>query len=222
MATSREQKETFLKLRDNRQCELSWQAFWRAWDGFIWVVIRRRLCFAPDLWDDAKSLTDAKLFRFIANFDESREVAPWLARVASSACEDIKKQAGNLPKTAGHPGASLSFDDEDFADWLSCQLTDPHTQDKEQRDDVWYAVEYALSCLAVDQRQKTAFLLYYHHGFKLREIASLFQLPPSRVNNWPGTILRKILPAVCRELTDLGYQTIPAAESTPPRRHSDG
>jgi RNA polymerase sigma factor (sigma-70 family) len=232
MPTTNAQRDAFLALKHNKHKNECWEHFLKHWDGFISVIISRKLFFAASIWEDAKLEAEAKMFRYIERFDESREVSPWLSRVIVSACEDVKKNYGydmkNEPKK--NMGDSLNCESSNYYDdfkngqneasdieyndeWLSILSSEQEESDAELFEDMWCCVNSALDDINIDMRKKNAFILFYRYDYKLREIAKIFQLEQSTVNNWPGAVLKKIMPQVRREMSKLGYATNSAVAS---------
>lgn len=202
--TSTPQRDAFLALKRDPNSNDRWIAYWKAWDGFVWAVIRSKLCFAPELWEDCKQDCDAKLYRGIHLFQEEREPAPWLARLVTNVCRDCAE------RFRGPEGVKIiSIDEEGVLDAIEQEFQDVargNEADARFKGDVWYCVNEALEQLQADERQKTAFRLYYVQGKRLREIAGILQVKESTVNNWPGLVLRRIIGDVKKTLLELGYQ----------------
>ena len=208
MPTTLEQRVAFQKLKEDMNAEGNWKMFWSAWDGFLHTIIRKKLYFAPSLWEEAKALTDMKLYKYIGRFDETREISPWLARVVASACEDVKSAYGYKKieekvdsSVSGHP---VSIEDGDILEWMNTQ-TAAVDEDEELRSCLWLCVEQALDGLDIDRRQITAFMLFYRHGRKLREIAETFHMSATVVNNWPRSVLNQIMPEIKMRMAEIGY-----------------
>lgn len=227
MPASQHQTAAFLALKNNLYEDRNWKEFWKRWDGFILTIIRKKLFFAPEMWEDCKSLVDIKIFRYIEGFDETREISPWLARVVTSCCEDTKEQhkyesphdAGGCdeepPENAPRKRTILSLDDENIEGLLN-MIKQPESRDDlehgEMLNCLWRCIGAAMEETDIDPRQKTAFELFYRYEFKLREIAETYNLPVTTVNNWPGATLKRILPRVRDDMEKLGY-TIYSHES---------
>lgn len=221
MPTSQQQAAAFSALRNDLYEDGNWKEFWKWWDGFIWTIIRKKLFFAPELWEDCKSLVDMKIFRYIKGFDETREISPWLARVVTSCCEDMKERQKEermhgadgcdeetSPEKAPPKRTMLSLDDENIEGLLKT-IKQPESGNDLERvemlDGLWRCIGAAMEEIDVDPRWKTAFELFYRYEFKLREIAETFDLPVTTVNNWPGATLKMILPTVRTGMEKLGY-----------------
>ena len=222
MPTSQQQAAAFLALRNDLNDDGNWKMFWKHWDGFIWVIIRKKLFFAPELWEDCKSLVDIKIFRFADRFDETREISPWLARVVVSCCEDVKERnkkdrmhgitgdgEEELAEEAPQKITMISLDDDNIEGLLHL-IRQPESGDDQKHSEMlnclWLCIGNAMEELNIDQRRKAVFELFYRYEFKLREIAEIYRLPESTVNNWPGTIWKRILPAVRAGMEKLGYK----------------
>lgn len=220
MGASQQHATVFLELRNDLYEDRNWKEFWKHWDGFIWTIIRKKLFFAPNMWEDCKSLVDIKIFRYIKGFDETREISPWLARVITSCCEDLKER-NNEEYSFGADGCDeklhekappqklmLSFDDENVEGLLN-MIKQPESGDDFERKEMfaclWRCIGAAMEEIDIDPRQKAAFELFYRHEFKLREIAEIYHLPETTVNNWPGATLKRIMPCVRNGLKELGY-----------------
>jgi RNA polymerase sigma factor (sigma-70 family) len=214
--TSQQQAAAFFALRGNLREDGNWEEFWKRWDGFIWTIIRKKLFFAPDLWEDCKSLVDIKVFRYIERFDESREISPWLARVITSCCADTRERNCNGSDMPGREQEesrrprrlTVSLDAEN-TDSLVNTLRQPESGDdlehKEMSQNLWRCVGAAMEEMGIDPRQKVAFELFYRYERKLREIAAAYDLPETTVNNWPGSVLKKIRPHIRAGMEKLGY-----------------
>jgi len=219
---SKQQSGAFLKLRNDLHTDGNWIEFWKLWDGFIWTIIRKKLFSDPGTWEDCKSLVDIKIFRFIKGFEETREISPWLACVVTSCCEDIKKlnEQGRLrgvgdlgeefPWKTQPERTMISLDDENAKDLLNIiKQPDPGNNPErgEMLKNLWICIEAAMKEIDVDPRQKVAFELFYRQERKLREIAEIYHLPESTVNNWPGATLKRIQPIVKAGMEKLGYKS---------------
>ena len=227
MPSTQEQERAFLALKEDVYSDELWHTFLKEWDGFISAIISRKLFFATSLWEDAKMVALAKIFRYIHRFDTQRPISPWMAKVVVSACEDVKPLhlGGAKPAVDAKAGAittecsSEGTDDADeysaFEVWAH-NLIQQDNRDNEVYDDMWCCIYSALDALAIDEVKKNAFLLYYRFDWKLREIAAKLRLPQSTVNNWPGSVLQAIMPRVQADLRDLGY----APQSEPEKRRS--
>jgi RNA polymerase sigma factor (sigma-70 family) len=223
MPTSQQQATAFLELRNNLYEDRNWKEFWKRWDGFIWVIIRRKLFFDPEMWEDCKSLVDVKIFRYIKSFDETRgEISSWLSRLITSCCEDTKEQNkgkympgggdhdGELSEKAPANKRLISLDDESIRGLLN-MIEQPESGDdferREMADCLWRCIWAAMEEMDIDPRHKNAFEMFYKYEFKLREIAEIYHLSEKTVNNWPGATLKKILPHVKTGLEKLGYRS---------------
>ena len=218
MQTTELQRAVFLALKHSIEDNDCWAAFLKEWDGFMSAIIRRKLFFNASIWEDALLEAEVKIFRFIGKFDESRNISPWLARVVTSACEDVKKSYGydlksrplespdnsarSGKKESQGGGTDIEFDE----DWINA-IGIAQASDNEMSGDMWCCINAALEDLDIDERKITAFLLFYRYDYKLREIAKILHLKQSTVNNWPGSVLKQIMPQVKRELRGLGYAT---------------
>ncbi len=210
MATTSEQTRTFLELKQNPDSNQHWDSFINSWSGFFNTIISRKLYAYPSLWEDAKSEAIFKLFKHIGKFNETQEISPWLARIISNVCEDIKTKNEKkiIDKSKLNCSEKQYIDvvsiDDDIFEKLSVK-TDPDAEINEMFDCLWECVNTALDKYVKDERKKQAFLLCYRYNYKLREIAAIFRLEQSTVNNWPGMVLRKIAPYVKAEMSALGY-----------------
>ncbi len=223
MATDYRQRESFLALKQDVMLhstasgseicsDKAWLEFEREWMGFIKAIIRRRLSYySRDLMEDAQVEACAKILRYAGHFQEDREPSPWIAQVVVSACEDIKRQyEGKAPRN-GSPHQRLttvSLDEGDFLELLSKQNSDSDPIANELLECLWCCVYDALNKLDVAENRKTAFLLFYQQGYRLREIADILHVSPSTVNNWPGSVLNQIIGEVKARMSELGYGTI--------------
>jgi len=196
MAATDKQRTVFLKLKNNINDNACWEEFSREWDGFFMAIIRKKLYFDASIHEDAKMLALVKVFKYIQKFDVSKEPSPWLSRVIVSACEDTKREYGHIINTPEIESLSDKYND----------IPEDMDSDLLLNDDVWCCVEQALESLRLkDERMKTAFVMFYRNSYKLKEIAGIFGVEQSTVNNWPGTVLKKILPSVKASLEELGY-----------------
>jgi DNA-directed RNA polymerase specialized sigma24 family protein len=221
MPTTDHQRSVFLALKHDLQNDGCWLSFHKEWDGFINAIFKRRLWFAPSLWEDAMGEVEVRVFRYIGRFDEAREASPWLARVVVSACETVKKESGNGPRSVStEPIDTLSGAEEpdklseqggdsrgdiSFDDWVTSALEAGNGRDAELTGDVWFCVNEALDSCIKDKRMVTAFYMFYREDYSLREIAEIFRMKQSTVNNWPGYVLKRIMPEVKAALSELGY-----------------
>jgi len=207
-----------MALRNDLNDDGKWKEFWKQWDGFIWAIIRKKLYFAPDLWDDCKALVDCKIFRYANGFNVNMEVSPWLGIAIFSCCEDVKRWRRHgitgigdeeLNITATRQIGIIDLDDENMERLLRNRIWQSESGDdlerREMINGLWLCIGNAMEKLNIDKRHKTAFELHYRYEFKLREIAEIYRLPEKTVNNWPGAVLKKILPSVGAGMEKLGY-----------------
>ena len=103
------------------------------------------------------------LLRYLETYTEQKKFKAWLYRIASNVCTDYFRRAARAP--AG----------EETLEFL--QEEDKRFEQIEQRE----LVEQALGCLPEMQRE--TIVLYYFHGFKLREIAEITDTKMSTVKS---------------------------------------
>ena len=219
MSTTSLQKAVFLELRTNKHSDAAWESFSREWDSFMMAIIRRRMFSRPDLQEDCLMESYAKLINGIGGFDTGYEPSPWLASVVVSACEDVRRRYVERPiveengNEKGGKARTVTLGEPDELDRLLSALRAGQESERELVDDLWCCVLGAMERQKTDKRQETAFLLFYRYGYRLREIARMLGERESTVNNWPGSVLRKIRPEVVRDMEDLGYKTVGSGDS---------
>ena len=87
---------------------------------------------------------------------------------------------------------------------------------------VWSCVTDAMEEENIDPRARTAFYLFFKYGFKLREIAELFNEYEAKASNRPGSVLKKIIPRVRTKMANLGYAYTNPEPRTKADNHSAG
>ena len=112
---------------------------------------------------DCTQETFLHLLRYLETYTEQKKFKAWLYRIASNVCTDYFRRAARAP--AG----------EETLEFL--QEEDKRFEQIEQRE----LVEQALGCLPEMQRE--TIVLYYFHGFKLREIAEITDTKMSTVKS---------------------------------------
>jgi len=204
--TTDKQKKVFMDLIRDIDDNERWENFLGEWKGFMMTIIKKRLYYNSSLWEDALMDSEAKLFLGHKTFKEGKEPAPWLAQLVSNICKDIIKN--NPPEINPVDIGNNNNQDNEMTveEWIDILTANPEGEpESELFDDVWYCINIILEKLDDDERKKTAFIMFYKEGYKLYEIAQVFRLEQSTVNNWPGSILKKILPDLKAELKNLGY-----------------
>ena len=210
MPTTDKQRDIFIALKRDINNNMLWREFMKEWKGYMMAIISRKLFFAVSIWEDALNLSYAKIFRFIEKFEENREPSPWINKVVASACEDVKLENGYGMKDVKIlvvPVSENDGQDADFEEWVGSILNIEEETDAELFEDVWCCVVGAMNELGINEMKKTAFLLYYRHNHKLREIAEILRMEQSTVYNWPSSVLKQILPTVRANLREWGYET---------------
>ena len=120
--------------------------------------------------EEAAQDTFVKLFRARAQFDESRQLEPWLLRIAGNSCRDSlrRRRAERLPNVVATE-----------TDRLAQVLIDPGSVGREWSDATRQAVRHEMEQLSDKLRLPLA--LKYLNGFTNRQIADTLGISVSNV-----------------------------------------
>ncbi len=124
---------------------------------------------SPEDAEEAAQDAFVKLFHARGHFDPSREVEPWLLRIAGNACRDRlrRRKAHALPMLRGE-------DDEDLAQ----QLPDPHAE-QDAAVSMQQAIRIELDRLS--ERARLPLELKYLRGLTNQQIADALGISLSNV-----------------------------------------
>lgn len=112
---------------------------------------------------DCTQETFLHLLRYLEAYTEQKKFRAWLYRIASNVCIDYFRSMARSP--AGEESLEL------------LQEEDSHFEKIEKNE----LVQRALGCLSEQQRE--TIVLYFYHGFKLREIAEIMDVKMSTVKS---------------------------------------
>jgi RNA polymerase sigma-70 factor (ECF subfamily) len=117
--------------------------------------------------EDVTQETFVRALRFMARFDASRPIRPWLLEIAANRCRTALARRSRRPILA--PADSIG----DRADSRS-SVADP--------DDLAGELELALSCLRPEYR--LVFVLFHEQNLMYDEIAQVISRPVGTVKTW--------------------------------------
>src|SRR6185503_5807281 len=120
-----------------------------------------RLLGRMDLAQDAAQEVFLRLHKYIAGFDEERELAPWLYRVTVNACRDVRRRSGHrevVPLDAA--GEALATDGD------AAEIEAGVERDRRRR-------LVARALLALPEKERAALVLRDIEGLSTAEVAAV-------------------------------------------------
>ena len=120
-----------------------------------------RLLGRMDLAQDAAQEVFLRLHKYIAGFDEERELAPWLYRVTVNACRDVRRRSGLrevVPLEAA--GEALATDGD------AAEIEAGVERDRRRR-------LVARALLALPEKERAALVLRDIEGLSTAEVAAV-------------------------------------------------
>lgn len=124
--------------------------------------------------EDVVQETFLRVFKSLANYDESMKFSTWIYRIATNLCIDqLRKKRGNISLDA-------EVHDEDGIDgYAQLQSAEPLPEEELIMSEMQRSIQQAIQEMPVSYRSVT--ILKYLHDLSLQEISEILELPVSTI-----------------------------------------